>query len=54
MRLVKADGDGTAVEAVALQLVLLTVAVGPDGIVDARAAIWVDGFADKRVDRELG
>lgn len=33
VRLVDADGDGAAVEAVTLQLVLLAVAVGIDGVV---------------------
>lgn len=54
VRLVEADGDGAAVEAVALQLVLLAVAVRPDGVVDARAAFRVDGFANVGVLRGLG
>ena len=51
VRLVETDGDGTAVEAVALQLVLLAPAVGVDGVVFSRAASRIDGCADGKVGR---
>lgn len=54
VRLVEPDGDGAGVEAVALQLELLAVAVRPDGVVDARAAFRVDGYANVGGLRGLG
>lgn len=51
VRLVEADGDGTAVEAVALQLILLAPAVGVDGVILSGAASRIDGCADGEVRR---